>query len=72
VVSLPLIPPVSIDDVGIGTDFDGPSEMPVAPEMSQLVILIRRMHEHKLTEDKIYKIWGGNYLRVMKQAIDTG
>ncbi|MBT4483712.1 MAG: fused gamma-glutamyl-gamma-aminobutyrate hydrolase/peptidase, partial [Candidatus Latescibacteria bacterium] len=62
---------VGIDYVAIGTDFDGlGSTTPVVPEMSQLVHLTRSMLAHGLSEEEINKVWGGNFLRILQQAID--
>ena len=61
---------VGIDYVGIGTDYDGLGDTtPVVPEVSQLVKLTRSMMEHGLTEEEIQKVWGGNFLRIMKANI---
>lgn len=61
---------VGIDYVGIGTDYDGLTETPVVPEVSQLVHLTRAMMARGLTEEEIRKVWGGNFLRVFRQTID--
>jgi len=62
---------VGIDYVSIGTDYDGlGSTIPVVPEVSQLPNLTRSMLAHGLTEDEIYKVWGGNFLRVLQKTID--
>ena len=61
---------VGIDTVGFGSDYDGFSETPVVPDVSQLVNLTRAMLARGLTEEEIKKFWGGNFLRVMKQTID--
>jgi len=62
---------VGIDHVGIGSDYDGGVKSPIVPEMSQLVNLTRTMMAHGLSENEIKKIWGGNFLRVLQQTIDT-
>ncbi|MHB9029090.1 MAG: dipeptidase, partial [Candidatus Latescibacterota bacterium] len=61
---------VGIDYVGIGTDYDGLGDIPVIPEVSQLVNLTRSMMEHGFSEEEIKKIWGGNFLRVLQKNID--
>lgn len=62
---------VGIDHVGIGTDFDGLGKtIPVIPEMSQLVQLTRSMLAYGLTEAEIQKVWGGNFLRLLRKNID--
>lgn len=62
---------IGIDHVAIGTDYDGMGETPVVPEVSQLVNLTRCMMEHGLSEDEIRKIWGGNFLRILRKTIDA-
>ena len=62
---------VGIDYVSIGTDFDGLGDtIPVVPEVSQLVHLTRSMLAHGLSEEEIQKVWGGNFLRILRQTID--
>jgi membrane dipeptidase len=60
-----------IDCVGIGTDYDGlGTTPPVIPEVSQLPNLTQAMLARGLTEEEIRKIWGGNFLRVIRQTVD--
>jgi membrane dipeptidase len=61
---------VGIDTVGFGSDYDGFTETPVVPDVSQLVNLTRAMLARGLTEEEIKKFWGGNFLRVFQQTID--
>ncbi len=63
---------VGIDYVGIGTDFDGLGRktIPVVPNVSQLVHLTRSMLAHGLSEEDIQKVWGGNFLRLLRANID--
>jgi membrane dipeptidase len=61
---------VGIDTVGIGSDFDGGANLSEIPDGSQLVNLTRAMLSRGLTEEEIKKIWGGNFLRVLRQTID--
>ena len=62
---------VGIDHVGIGTDFDGLGKtVPVVPEMSQLVRLTQSMLAYGLSEEEIRKVWGGNFLRLLRRNID--
>jgi len=62
---------VGIDHVGIGTDFDGLGDtIPVVPEVSQLMHLTRSMLAYGLSEEEIKKVWGGNFLRILRQIID--
>ena len=58
---------VGLDYVGIGTDFDGLGDTPpVIPDVSKLVLLTQSMLAHGLSEEEIRKIWGGNFLRILK------
>jgi membrane dipeptidase len=61
---------VGIDTVGIGSDFDGGADISGISDGSQLVNLTRAMLARGLTEKEIQKIWGGNFLRVLRQTID--
>jgi membrane dipeptidase len=62
---------VGIDTVGFGSDYDGFEEIPIVPEVSQLVNLTRAMLSRGMTEEEIRKFWGGNFLRVLRHTIDT-
>lgn len=61
---------VGIDTVGFGSDYDGFSDPPIVPDVSQLVLLTQAMLERGMTGEEIQKFWGGNFLRIMKQVID--
>ena len=61
---------VGIDTVGIGSDFDGGADLSGISDGSQLVNLTRAMLARGLNEEEIEKIWGGNFLRVLRQTID--
>lgn len=62
---------VGIEHVGIGSDFDGlGSTIPVVPEVSQLVRLTQAMLAHGMTQEEIQKVWGGNFVRLLKRNID--
>ena len=63
---------VGLEYVSIGTDFDGLGRdtIPVVPDVSQLVHLTRSMMAHGLSEDEIMKVWGGNFLRILRKTID--
>jgi len=62
---------VGIDHVGIGSDFDGLGNTPpVVPDVAQLVLITRSMLAHGLSEAEIQKVWGGNFLRLLRQTID--
>jgi membrane dipeptidase len=60
---------VGIDHVGIGSDYDGVSNLPEGlNDVSMYPNLIRILLERGYTEEDIQKIWSGNFLRVWKQA----
>ena len=63
---------VGMDYVGIGTDYDGlgTETIPVVPEVSKLPLLTRSMLAHGMSEEEIRKVWGGNFMRVLKKTID--
>lgn len=66
---------VGIDHVGIGSDFDGVSNLPKGlTDVSCYPNLIRQLLEQDYTEDDIRKICGANFLRVwtaiQKTALD--
>ena len=59
---------MGIDHVGLGTDFDGDGGVPGLADASQLTLFTRRLIDCGFSAEEIQKIWGGNFLRVMKQA----
>ncbi|MHB9028623.1 MAG: dipeptidase [Candidatus Latescibacterota bacterium] len=61
---------VGIDTVGIGSDFDGGSDLTDVSDGSHLMNLTHAMLARGLTEKEIQKVWGGNFLRVLRQTID--
>jgi len=61
---------IGIEHVAIGTDYDGGVAHPIIPDVSRLVELTRGLMERGFTEEEIKMIWGGNFLRVMKEVID--
>jgi len=62
---------VGIDHVGIGTDFDGLSEgeWPIIRTADRLPELTEAMLRRGFHASEIKKVWGGNYLRVLKATI---
>ena len=62
---------VGIEHVAIGTDFDGlgEGEQPVISAPEQLPVLTETMLRHGFTEKEIRKVWGENYLRVLRATI---
>jgi membrane dipeptidase len=62
---------VGIDYVAIGSDYDGMGRtIPIVPDVTQLVHITRSMLAHGLSEEDIQKVWGGNFLRLLRQTID--
>lgn len=54
------------DHVGIGTDFDGDGGVRGFADASEALGFTRMLMERRFSEDDIRKIWGGNFLRVMR------
>jgi microsomal dipeptidase-like Zn-dependent dipeptidase len=57
-----------IDHVGIGTDFDGDGGIIGCADASEVINLTRRLRAEGFSRQEIEKLWGGNFLRVMRQA----
>jgi membrane dipeptidase len=59
-----------IDHVGLGSDFDGVSDMLPAgmEDISKMPNLVRGLMERGFSDDDILKILGGNTLRVMREV----
>ena len=62
---------MGIDHVGIGTDFDGDGGVPGMANSSELINFTIELLRRRYSEEDIAKIWGGNWLRVMRQAQDA-
>ena len=60
-----------IDHVGIGTDFDGDGKIIGCSSASQLSNITRELLRRGYSNENIGKIWGGNWLRVMKQVQES-
>ncbi len=59
-----------IDHVGLGSDFDGVSALPIGLEdVSKLPNITQKLVERGYTEEQIKKILGGNFLRVFRQVL---
>jgi membrane dipeptidase len=58
------------DHVGFGSDYDGMgrSVVPVIPSYAETPLVTQAMLDHGFSEETILKFWGGNFLRVMRQA----
>ena len=63
-----MIDVAGIDHVGIGTDFDGDGGIVGCANASELIQFTRRLLAEGLTHDDLQKVWGGNFLRVMRQV----
>jgi microsomal dipeptidase-like Zn-dependent dipeptidase len=59
---------MGIDHVGLGTDFDGDGGICGLASSSELLNFTRQLLARGYSESDIQKIWGGNFLRVMKQV----
>ena len=59
---------VGIDHVGIGTDFDGDGGIIGCADASEVINLTRRLRAKGFSKEEIEKLWGGNFLRVMRQV----
>jgi len=59
-----------IDHVGIGTDFDGGGGVEGCFDASELPNITIEMVRRGYSEEEIIKIWGGNFLRVLKANED--
>ena len=57
-----------IDHVGIGTDFDGGGELVDCYDASEMGDITRELVKRGYTARQIEKIWGGNLMRVFKEA----
>jgi microsomal dipeptidase-like Zn-dependent dipeptidase len=55
-----------IDHVGIGSDFDGGGGVIGLEDDNNLIQITVKLLEKGYSEENIAKIWGGNFLRVMK------
>lgn len=63
---------MGIDHVGIGTDFDGDGGVPGMADSSEMMNFTRHLLRKRFSEADIEKIWGGNWLRVMKEVQRRG
>ena len=58
---------MGIDHVGLGTDFDGDGGVCGIADSSELINFTRQLLARRFSEQDIQKIWGGNFLRVMRE-----
>lgn len=59
---------MGIDHVGVGTDFDGDGGIIGCASASELINFTRRLLHERYSEEDIRRIWGGNFLRVMREV----
>jgi membrane dipeptidase len=59
---------IGIDHVGIGTDFDGGGGVRGLMNAAQAPNFTRELLKRGYTEAAVAKIWGGNFLRLLRQA----
>lgn len=57
-----------VDHVGLGTDFDGDGGVKGLADASELINFTLQLLQRKFSLDDIAKIWGGNWIRVMKEV----
>lgn len=62
-----------IDHVGLGSDFDGVSKLPLGMEdVSRYPVITELLHRRGYSEKDIHKILYGNLLRVLRQSTVPG
>lgn len=59
---------IGIDYVGIGTDFDGGGGISDCMNASQLTGITEEMLRRGYSKKDIEKVWGGNFVRVMREC----
>ena len=59
---------IGIDHVGIGSDFDGGGELVDWRDVSQCANVTMELVGRGYNEEQIAKIWGGNFLRVLRAS----
>lgn len=59
---------MGIEHVGIGTDFDGDGGVAGAADSSELINITKQLLRRRYNDEDISLIWGGNWLRVMRQV----
>ena len=57
---------IGIDYVGIGSDFDGGGGIEGCHDVSEMKNITRELIKRGYSNDDITKIWGGNFMRVMR------
>lgn len=59
---------MGIEHTGLGTDFDGDGGIKGLADSSELINFTIQLLRRRYSQDDIEKIWGGNWLRVMRQV----
>ncbi|MRR19672.1 membrane dipeptidase [bacterium] len=59
---------IGIDYVGIGSDFDGGGGIEGCTDVSMMKNITRELIRRGYSRDDIAKIWGGNFMRVMREV----
>jgi membrane dipeptidase len=59
---------IGIDYVGIGTDFDGGGGIEGCTDVSMMKNITKELIRRGYSNEDIAKIWGGNFMRVMRQV----
>src|SRR5690606_32063370 len=59
---------VGVNHVGIGMDLDGGGEVIGVQDVSQIGAITEELVRRGYSKKAIRKIWGGNTLRVLKEA----
>ncbi|MEM7672824.1 MAG: membrane dipeptidase, partial [Verrucomicrobiota bacterium] len=57
-----------VDHVGIGMDFDGGGGVQEVMDISEMGQITLELVRRDYSEEAIAKLWGGNFLRVMRAA----
>jgi len=63
---------IGIDYVGIGSDFDGGGSIEGCTDVSMMKNITKEMIRRGYSRDDIAKIWGGNFMRVMREVQAVG
>jgi len=62
---------IGIDYVGIGSDFDGGGGIEGCTDVSMMKNITKELIRRGYSRDEIAKIWGGNFMRVMREVQAT-
>ncbi|MFZ2287171.1 MAG: dipeptidase [Bacteroidales bacterium] len=63
---------IGIDYVGIGSDFDGGGGIEGCTDVSMMKNITKELLRRGYSRDEIAKIWGGNFMRVMREVQAIG